>query len=248
MTSGASTASSTTARCRQELRTLFHHQLQWLSGRAARSAPTSTFRYPNRSTAARIQEPRQPDLAHHGRRDGVLHLVPGLPARWLQSRNFGPSARCQRNQPVHHAGRLATGQADQQRIRLEDRMVQASPAVQWLHLPGESGTTCRPDSTIRRAASDSLAFFSNGPSYRVRGVEPSVIWRVTDGLTVQAAAILEQQQPDQFALSGQRQSQEPGLRSGDHLYSESLRAAGQSARQFAAISGQRARPVRVEIQ
>jgi iron complex outermembrane receptor protein len=34
----------------------------------------------------------------------------------------------------------------------------------------------------------SLAFFSNGPSYRVRGVEPSVIWRVTGGLTFQATA------------------------------------------------------------
>jgi outer membrane receptor protein involved in Fe transport len=33
-----------------------------------------------------------------------------------------------------------------------------------------------------------LAFATNGPSYRVRGVEPSVIARVTHGLTVQAAA------------------------------------------------------------
>jgi outer membrane receptor protein involved in Fe transport len=34
----------------------------------------------------------------------------------------------------------------------------------------------------------SLAFFSNGPSYRIRGVEPTLIWRVTHGLTLQAAA------------------------------------------------------------
>jgi iron complex outermembrane recepter protein len=33
-----------------------------------------------------------------------------------------------------------------------------------------------------------LAFATNGPSYRVRGVEPSIIARVTHGLTVQAAA------------------------------------------------------------
>jgi iron complex outermembrane receptor protein len=33
-----------------------------------------------------------------------------------------------------------------------------------------------------------LAFATNGPSYRVRGVEPSVVARVTRGLTVQAAA------------------------------------------------------------
>ncbi|HME40501.1 MAG TPA: TonB-dependent receptor [Steroidobacteraceae bacterium] len=33
-----------------------------------------------------------------------------------------------------------------------------------------------------------LAFATNGPSYRVRGVEPSVIARVTHGLTVQASA------------------------------------------------------------
>ncbi len=33
-----------------------------------------------------------------------------------------------------------------------------------------------------------LAFATNGPSYRVRGVEPSIIARVTHGLTVQASA------------------------------------------------------------
>ena len=41
--------------------------------------------------------------------DGVLHLVPGFPARRVQSRNVVPSSRRKRHPAVHHAGRLATG-------------------------------------------------------------------------------------------------------------------------------------------
>ncbi len=39
-----------------------------------------------------------------------------------------------------------------------------------------------------QAGLGNLAFATNGPSYRVRGVEPSIIARVTHGLTIQASA------------------------------------------------------------
>ncbi len=45
-----------------------------------------------------------------------------------------------------------------------------------------------------------LAFATNGPSYRVRGVEPSIIARVTHGLTVQASAAWNSSCTDELAL------------------------------------------------
>ena len=56
--------------------------------RRARPAAAERHNYNLNAESARhrvrLQEPRQPDLAHHPRRHGVLHLLAGLPAGRLQ--------------------------------------------------------------------------------------------------------------------------------------------------------------------
>ena len=96
---------------------------------------------------------RQLELAHHRSRPAVLHLVAELPGGPVQSRIVVPPAGPRQSRSVLRSGLHGAGQRDQQRDRLEDRMVRSPRAIQRLRSIRRSGATRRPGSSTRRAAS-----------------------------------------------------------------------------------------------
>ena len=90
-----------------------------------------------------------------------------------------------------------------------------------------------------------LTFSTNGPDYRVRGVEIQFVTRITEGLTIQGSASWNSTQPDQLALPDQQQPAECDLRKADHLGGQSLRSPGRPPGEVTAFSSEPTRPVRV---
>ena len=98
-----------------------------------------------------------------------------------------------------------------------------------------------------------VGFGTNGPDYRIRGVETSFIAVLTEGLTAQGAASWNSQRADQLAVPDREQSRPAGEPServriwqADLERSESLRSHRQSQRQFAAAAIQSAFAVPVD--
>ena len=88
------------------------------------------------------REPREPQLARDGQTRCLLHLLAGLSPGWIQSglRHIPVGSWRESRQtqvrlrgyrlPVLYAALLRPGQPDQQRVRLEDRVVRTDAAVQ----------------------------------------------------------------------------------------------------------------------
>ncbi len=102
-----------------------------------------------------------------------------------------------------------------------------------------------------------IFFNTNGQNFLIKGVETSLVARVTTGLTLQGAASWNQSRADEFAGPAQQQSGQPRLRQADHerlqRLRQQLRAGHQPLRpdrlperQCAADPVQPARPLRVE--
>ena len=93
-----------------------------------------------------------------------------------------------------------------------------------------------------------VGFGTNGPNYRIRGVETSFIARAARGLTAQGCGFLEQQRADQLAVpdcqqsraAGESGDQRGGIRQADPERQQSVRPGRRSERQFAAAAVQSA--------
>ena len=117
--------------------------------------------YPLGDQLPRLPQPRQSDLAHHAGRHAVLHLLAGFPSGRLQPllapalrpgphvcewrdagrRPGGHRLRRDRRHggrlPVPEPVQLCTGHGDQQRSRLQERVVRSPAAVQCLRVRHE---------------------------------------------------------------------------------------------------------------
>ena len=133
-----------------------------------------------------LQEPRESDLAHPAGCAGLLHLVAGLPAGRLQPQRCLLHSGRRRYAPVLLAAGLRLRQSDQQRARLKteffEHRLQLNGAVyqeDWKNVqvsffdPGVLGN---------------VGFGTNGPTYRIRGIETSFIAVLAQGLTAQGSA------------------------------------------------------------
>ena len=143
---------------------------------------------PNRIDSVGQSGPRQLELARHRTRPSVLHLVAELPRRPVQSRHGscylpGPDGIDQYCVPAFTVPDNVTNNEVGWKTEWFDQRVQFNGAVYQ-----EIWSNAQTGFFDPQGGLGNLAFATNGPSYRIRGVEPSVIGRVTSGLTVRAAA------------------------------------------------------------
>ena len=205
----------------------------------------------------RLQEPRQPDLARHAGRHGVLHVLAGLPAGRLQpERRFAaclrPGWRC-RSTSIPTL--VLIRQADQQRDRLEDRILRPSPAVERRRVPGELGQ--RAGRVLRSRRGRQIFYNTNGQNFLIKGIETSLVARVVSGLTLQGAASWNQsEQTNSPALIDNNPASanygkpitQACSSSGTELHAghQSVRPDRRPERRCAADAVQPARPLRVD--
>ena len=95
---------------------------------------------------------------------------------------------------ARHPPPATTRHSDQQRDRLEDRVVRSPRAVQRRGLPGRLEEHA--DRIFDPGVTGNLSFTTNGGEYRVRGVETTLVARVTHGLTVHGRRFVEPQRAD----------------------------------------------------
>ena len=186
----------------------------------------------------RLQEPRQPELEGHrrsllyytwsqGYRPGGFNRAPGTSANVPDQNGVG--------QYFTPAG-YAPDTVDQQRDRLEDAMVRSPPRVQRRGLQGRLEKCA---AGVLRSASDlgNLTFNTNGPNYRVKGVETQLVARVTRGLTILGSVVVEQHRANQFAVLDCEQSDQCEVRQADYHDCKSLRGQGSPLAQSPPFQG-----------
>ena len=96
----------------------------------------------------------------------------------------GP-ARARASQAVRQAQRVSARHADQQRDRLEVRVLRSSAAGQRLGV--HHGLGQRADADLQPPIYGNTTFGVEGPDYRIKGLELQIVGRVTDGLTLQGS-------------------------------------------------------------
>ena len=145
----------------------------------------------------RLQEPRQPDLAHHAGHHGVLHLLAGLPSGRLQPHQddrWMASSMLKAVRPITlggaeavlQAGGLRLGQPDQQRDRLQERVVgpprcrSTCPPTRWTGRTCSCRCSTRCTSATRPSTSTARATTSRASSCSCRARDR--------GLTVQGSS------------------------------------------------------------
>ena len=159
----------------------------------------------------RLCEPRQPGMAHHPGRHGVLHVFAGISSGWLQSYGYvtgsialprvapycGPTStdpRCGKGgdlfktdtsqylTPVSwNSDNLINNELGVKSEFLNHRVVLNASAFRMSW------------NDVQWALGDlvnfgGLGFVANGPSYTVKGVELQLAARVTEGLTLQGSS------------------------------------------------------------
>ena len=180
---------------RQLLGRQCQRQLRLLRGRrAARSSGCLQRLHYNlnaqhlQDTEIRLQEPRQPDLAHHAGPHGVLHVLAGLPPGRLQPERRHPHAYgtgCGVQQyliPSSYQSDKLTNNEIGWKTEFFDHRLQWNGAVyreNWDNVqvaffdPGLVGN---------------IFYNTNGQNFLIKGIETSLVARVMSGLTVQGAA------------------------------------------------------------
>ena len=172
------------------------------ASRTATASATPIIGCDHDADLLRLQEPRQPDLAHHAGHDGLLHLLARLPSgrcqpleqrrgqdrcaiRQRDCRPVGPDASPnlvkQYNKPYTYAPDSLTNNE----IGFKTRVPRPSAAGQRLGL--QHGVEQRADAVLQPADSATPPSASTGPNYRIKGGELQIVARVTDGLTLQGS-------------------------------------------------------------
>ena len=174
----------------------------------------------------RHQEPRQYHLARHAGHDGVRHIVAGLSARRLQ-----PSGRPGRLDP--RPRRQAASSPYRTTITPDDltnneigwKTEFFDHRFQWNGAVYQENWDNVQIGFFDPGETSNLAFGTNGQNFRIRGVETSIVARVTQGLTLQGAASWNSSTADEFTVSDRY---EPGQRriSASAITEHCIRKAG----------------------
>ncbi len=140
----------------------------------------------------RVQEPRQPDLAHQHRRAGVRNLVGRLPTGWLQPRHV-LVAKDPETLEYQYQRPYAYEEDDLTNIELGWKTTFWGGRAQFngaiYQVTWENAQT---GFFAPQLGFGNLQFFTNGPDYEVNGIEFDVAVAPIDGLTVNLAGSYNQ--------------------------------------------------------
>jgi len=107
-------------------------------------------------------------------------------ARVLSTATTAATSRTLRDQAILFSAVIRLRQSHQQRNRLENRILRPPPAVERRGLP--RGLEQRTGRLLRSGVLGNVGFGTNGPDYRIHGVETSFVAVLAEGLTAQGGA------------------------------------------------------------